>query len=205
MECTKCGAEIADDAAYCTACGEASGTAANEESRPAAKSDAVRQQEAVTYAGFWLRAIAWVIDNVLLAIVVAVFIMRPLMEHAGLSVKNPWVILTGQSRQVYAINLMMLMAQWLYWAFFESSAWQATVGKKMLGLYVTDVQGKRLTFGRATGRFFGKIVSDFTFGVGYLMAGFTPKKQALHDIFAKCLVVRKRPAWMQSNRGVSTP
>ncbi len=97
-------------------------------------------------------------------------------------------------------------AQW--WAYFYSSrqlrssasgsttrlwkapAWQGTVGKKILGLRVTDLNGNRVSFGRASGRFFGKIVSGFTLMIGYIMAGFTEKKQALHDMIAGCLVVK---------------
>jgi len=73
----------------------------------------------------------------------------------------------------------------------ESSVWQATLGKKTLGLRVTDLQGNRISFGRASGRFFGRIISGLTLFIGYIMAGFTEKKQALHDIIASCLVIRQ--------------
>jgi uncharacterized RDD family membrane protein YckC len=73
----------------------------------------------------------------------------------------------------------------------ESSAKQATVGKMALGLVVTDLNGNRITFARATGRYFGKALSSLILHIGYLMAGFTPKKQALHDIIAECLVVKQ--------------
>jgi uncharacterized RDD family membrane protein YckC len=73
----------------------------------------------------------------------------------------------------------------------ESSAWQATLGKKILGLKVTDLSGNRITFARASGRFFGKILSGMILGIGFLMAGFTARKQALHDILAGCLVLRQ--------------
>ena len=78
------------------------------------------------------------------------------------------------------------MASWLYWALMESSAWQATLGKKLFGLKVTDLQGRRISFARASGRYFGKIVF-----VGFIMVAFTEKKQALHDMIAGCLVVKK--------------
>ncbi len=83
-----------------------------------------------------------------------------------------------------------LFGLWLYFAILESSAWQGTVGKKVLGLRVTDLDGNRISFGRATGRFFAKLVSNFTFMIGYIMAGFTAKKQALHDMIAGCLVTK---------------
>jgi uncharacterized RDD family membrane protein YckC len=73
----------------------------------------------------------------------------------------------------------------------ESSQYHATLGKMLLGLIVTDDQGRPITFGRATGRFFSKLISRFTLGIGYIMAGFTQRKQALHDLIANTLVVRK--------------
>lgn len=113
------------------------------------------------------------------------------MQRAGISTTDPLALYRNTSRQAFAIDLLMIMAQWLYWALLESSVWQATLGKKMLGLYVTDLEGKRITFARASGRYFAKIVSTLTIGIGYLMAGFTPKKQALHDMIAECLVLKK--------------
>jgi uncharacterized RDD family membrane protein YckC len=73
----------------------------------------------------------------------------------------------------------------------ESSPFQATIGKVAVGIYVADLQGQRISFGRATGRFFGKILSGAILLIGYLMAGFTEKKQALHDTMAGCLVLVK--------------
>jgi len=81
---------------------------------------------------------------------------------------------------------------WLYNALLESSAWQGSVGKKMLSLKVTDLWGRPITFGRASGRHFGKIITSLIpFGVGYMLAGFTEKKQAIHDMLASCLVLRQ--------------
>jgi uncharacterized RDD family membrane protein YckC len=80
---------------------------------------------------------------------------------------------------------------WLYYALLESSAWQGTLGKKALGLEVTDLQGRRIGFGRASGRFFAKFISVLTLFIGFIMAGFTERKQALHDMIAGCLVIRK--------------
>ncbi|MGH9737938.1 MAG: RDD family protein [Candidatus Acidiferrales bacterium] len=145
----------------------------------------------VSYAGFWLRLFAYIIDMFILSIVTGILILGPLMQHAGLSPQHPWVMLTSDSRQVLAINLLMVMAQWCYFALLESSALQASVGKRVLGIYVTDITGKRISFARATGRYFAMIISTLTFGIGYLMAAFTPKKQMLHDIIAESLVLKK--------------
>jgi len=86
---------------------------------------------------------------------------------------------------------VVIVATWLYFAVMESSCWQATLGKKLMGLYVTDIEGRRLSLGRATGRTFAKYLSSMTAGVGYLLCGFTEKKQALHDMLAHCLVLRR--------------
>jgi uncharacterized RDD family membrane protein YckC len=88
-------------------------------------------------------------------------------------------------------GFVMLVLQWLYFAWMESSEHQATLGKMALGLIVTDLNDQRVSFGRATGRFFAKIITSYTFFIGYIMAGFTEKKQALHDMIASTLVLRK--------------
>ena len=73
-----------------------------------------------------------------------------------------------------------------------SSSRQATVGKIAVGIVVTDEQGRRISFLRATGRWFGKYLSGFLL-IGYLIQPFTAKRQTLHDIMAGCLVLRKVP------------
>jgi uncharacterized RDD family membrane protein YckC len=104
---------------------------------------------------------------------------------------NIWELYTSPSRPLFAMRMLALMLSWVYYASLESSAWQATLGKKILGLKVTDLAGNRITFGRASGRFFAKILSGMILGIGFLMAGFTERKQALHDILAGCLVLRQ--------------
>jgi uncharacterized RDD family membrane protein YckC len=80
----------------------------------------------------------------------------------------------------------------IYYAWMESSSHQGTLGKMALGLIVTDLEGRRITFARASGRYFAKIITGLIpLGIGYMMAGFTEKKQALHDMIASCLVLRK--------------
>jgi uncharacterized RDD family membrane protein YckC len=141
------------------------------------------------YAGFWIRVGAYIIDYILLLIptVVVAFIIGMI---AGL--------MLGSRLDAEALELLKLVVQlffmlmaWLYYAIMESSAKQATFGKMICGLKVTDIQGQRITFGQASGRFFGQIISSLICCVGYMMAGWTEKKQALHDIMAGTLVVRK--------------
>ncbi len=190
MNCSKCNAEIAETDSFCRTCGQPVGGSSGGGARWAgAASDAARRP--VAYAGFWLRVVAYLVDSLVLGIPLGIFLLGPLMQRAGISPDNTWELLSGTSRQVVAINLMAAMAGWLYWALLESSAWQATPGKKLLGLRVTDLQGRRISFARASGRHFGKIASALSFCIGFLMAGFTSRKQALHDLWAGCLVVKK--------------
>lgn len=191
LQCPNCRANISDGAAFCNVCGQRlDGAGPREESSsPTPWSRTARTS--VAYAGFWLRLVAYVIDSLVLGIFVGFAILMPLMQGAGVTADNPWTLFTSQSRQIAAINMLVTMAAWLYWALMESSPWQATLGKKALGLVVTDLEGRRITFARASGRYFGKIVSTIILCVGYLMAGFTEKRQALHDILAGCLVMRK--------------
>ena len=131
------------------------------------------------YAGFWLRVCAALIDGTLLSIpVVSVGFL--------LGYHDP----PGADALLLFVQLFNFVFVWFYNAVLESSAWQATIGKHLLGLRVTDVHGHQISFGRATGRYFGEFVSALIFGLGYVMAGLTDRKQALHDILAGCLVLR---------------
>ncbi|HKE07258.1 MAG TPA: RDD family protein, partial [Candidatus Acidoferrum sp.] len=87
---------------------------------------------------------------------------------------------------------LAIIVRWLYFAYLESGEKQATWGKQVLGLYVTDLTGNPIGFGRASGRFFAKLISNLIpLAIGYIMAGFTERKQALHDMIAGCLVLRR--------------
>jgi uncharacterized RDD family membrane protein YckC len=209
MFCPKCGTQLADDAAFCTNCGQAiqrspSATYPSPAAPPPLQPQPVEQQSAqnvwqtrapnqlVAYAGFWLRLVAYIIDAIILGMagVIAFFPLFRANIHA-FTTQNPWEVYTSMSRPLFAIRLLALMLSWIYYASMESSSWQATLGKKILGLRVTDLTGNRITFARASGRFFGKILSGMILGIGFLMAGFTARKQALHDILAGCLVLRQ--------------
>ena len=88
------------------------------------------------------------------------------------------------------VALISSFGVWLYEALMTSSKKQATLGKMVFRMKVTDRNGARLSFLHATGRFLAKILSGCIFGVGYILAGFTERKQALHDLIAGTLVVR---------------
>ena len=92
----------------------------------------------------------------------------------------------------FTLLLCVLIVGWLYYAGMESSEHQGTLGKMALGLLVTDMEGQRVTFGRASGRYWAKLITGMVpLYIGFIMAGFTEKKQALHDMIASCLVLRK--------------
>jgi uncharacterized RDD family membrane protein YckC len=184
LNCPNCGAAIETGSAFCGRCGQ------RLEDSPAAWPAATRAP--VVYAGFWLRLAAYLIDNLLLGFVLGNLLLRPLMGRpGGIPADDPWFLFTNRSPQVTALILLFLMGNWVYFSMSESSAWRATLGKKALGLEVVDLEGKRISFARASGRFFAKILSSMTFLIGFLMAGFTQKKQALHDLVAGCVVIRK--------------
>jgi uncharacterized RDD family membrane protein YckC len=186
LHCSKCGTEIPEHSTVCPACGALAAESSGGESEIASSGERLGAPIRVAYAGFWLRVVAFLIDSLLLGVFLGIVVLMPLLAKAGIPADNPWVLFTGSSRQILAINLLMTMAGWLYWAGLESSAWQATLGKRALGLQVTDLAGRRISLARASGRHFGKLII-----VGCILAAFTPRKQALHDILAKCLVLRK--------------
>ncbi len=118
-------------------------------------------------AGFWWRALAFWLDGMVVCLATG------LLSLLGV---GPLGIIVG----------------WLYYAVMETSRWQATLGKRAVGLIVVTENYETLTFARASGRYFGKILSAFILNIGFIMAAFTEKKQALHDIIAKTLVVKVR-------------
>lgn len=193
MTCPKCGIFTADDAGFCGSCGQPLATSPAASHDDAAPAPWARPAQARTaYAGFWLRLAAYLIDNILLGAVLGNILLRPLMgKPGGIPADDPWFMFTNTSPQVTALMLLFLMGNWVYFAVLESSPWRATLGKKALGLSVVDLAGNRISFARASGRFFAKIISSMTFLIGFVMAGFTARKQALHDMLAGCLVTRK--------------
>jgi uncharacterized RDD family membrane protein YckC len=145
-----------------------------------------QQAQIPNYATFGQRFLAYVIDSILMAAIFLPlgFAFGVFIGMSGLE-GDEMISLVASG----IINLISLIATWLYSAILESSAWQATVGKKVFGLRVTDLSGNRIGFGRATGRHFGKYLSSVICVIGFIMAAFTEKKQGLHDILAGTLVV----------------
>lgn len=138
----------------------------------------------LAYANVWTRFVAFLIDWLLLSVLTVIVLLL-----LGLPLAPE--IKDYESR--LKLNFISMVISWLYYAGFESSSYQATPGKQAMGMFVTDTEGYTITFSRATGRFFGKLLSGLILLIGYLMAAFTERRQALHDLIAKTLVL-KHPA-----------
>lgn len=135
------------------------------------------------YAGFWRRFFAAFIDGI---------IIRILGSFAAYGVRLLFIKTTGKIEEATALGgIASILVAWLYYAILESSREQSTLGKEALGIVVTDLDGNRISFGRATGRYFSKWISILTFFIGYILAALTKKRQALHDIIAGTLVIKK--------------
>ena len=152
------------------------------------------------YAGFWLRVVAHLIDDLLLGIGIGILVLIGVAMVGVDSIRSMAESMKGDDFQmpgtmisaIIFVSVASIVMVWLYNAAMESSKHQGTLGKMALGLIVTDLQGRPIGFGHATGRYFAKIITGLIpFGIGYAMAGFTEKKQALHDMIAGCLVLRR--------------
>lgn len=212
--CNKCGAPNEATAQFCARCGVAvnPAVAAAPGANPAAAPSAPVPpttgagypasssypapvgypvtQSGVAYGGFWIRVVAAIIDGVLVRVVVspigAVFGLSGLavggFGHGGFLLAH----LIGGG----ALFVLILAGSWLYEALMESSSYQATLGKMIFGMKVTDLYGNRISFARATGRHFAKILSGMILCVGFIMVGLSERKQGLHDLLAGTLVRR---------------
>jgi uncharacterized RDD family membrane protein YckC len=192
MFCTKCGTVNADQVRYCSSCGSPLNPVSAGQG-PAAVAPVFSQAKPVVYAGFWRRLVAMIIDSLVFLPLILIAVLTSGLFGIAM---QPKVDLEGLAGAVLGVGVVVMMCllfvgSWLYHTAMESSRHQATLGKKALGIIVTDMNGNRISFARANARFFGKLVSGMIMNIGYLMAAFTEKKQALHDILASCLVVMK--------------
>ena len=143
------------------------------------------------YAGFWRRLGAYVIDSVIFSVVTTIIGNIVISIMVAVSAGNPEPNLGLGAIVVLIMTIVSYLLFGLYYVLFESSKIQATPGKMALGLKVTDLHGKRLSFGRASARYFAKIVSVLAVYVGFMMIGWTEKKQGLHDMIVGSLVVKE--------------
>ena len=171
MYCASCGKELLASVKYCPNCGAGVTSGAPVTAPATFRTDVSR------YAGFWRRCAASFLDS----LIVTVFGLAVVLLALALGAKSETLL--GW------YSLVSWVFAWLYTSLFHSSNWQATPGKRAMGVKVTTLDGARIGFGRATGRFFASILSSLTLFIGYFMAGFTARKQALHDLIAGTLVV----------------
>jgi uncharacterized RDD family membrane protein YckC len=177
MRCGNCGFENPEGSSLCAHCSTPLGAA------PAGE---------VPYAGFWRRFAAYLIDTLIVA-----------AGFVGVGVIAALVV--GKPQVESLLLVLRIVGPWLYFALMWSSPGQASLGKMALGLKVTDEAGNRIGFGRATGRYFAQILTFLSLGIGYAMAVFTRRRQALHDKVAGTLVVRERCSASQISSAPAAP
>lgn len=182
--CVACGEELAADAAFCGSCGAPTG----EPPRP----------KHVVYGGFGRRLVGHLIDFLVLGIPFGILAAIAILHgyrlgfHYHPHARGSQPVITQPSAQRQAvIQLVSAVPPWLYSALFMSSSWGATVGQRIMGLRVTGMTGDRISFARASGRYFASVVSGYLLGVGYLMMLWSKRNQTLHDRLAGTLVVRE--------------
>jgi uncharacterized RDD family membrane protein YckC len=207
--CNKCGTLNAAGAQFCSQCGASTAPDVGATPTPGAMNPpppanpyppvtaypgalpypAAAPLVGVGYGGFWIRVVAFIIDAIVVRVAAwpigMVFGLGGLagalggFPHHGLGLH----LLGGG-----VVAVVIIFGSWLYEAFMLSSPYQATLGKMAFGMKVTDLQGNRISFGRATGRHFAKWLSGIILCIGYIMVGLTERKQGLHDILAETLV-----------------
>ncbi|MBN2367149.1 MAG: RDD family protein [Calditrichaeota bacterium] len=176
--CPNCGAELHyKEAEICPECGVRIKAA---------------PKEIYPYAGFWIRFVAAFIDGIILTIVeyaiLFFLIFATDVSYSGNLFYPQYNYQYYGGMFVFWI-LISILISWVYYAYQESSPKQATIGKQAVGIVVTDLEFHQITFGKATGRFFAKILSVIVLFIGYVMIGFTEKKQGLHDMLVGTYVV----------------
>jgi uncharacterized RDD family membrane protein YckC len=142
--------------------------------------------------------VAYLVDHVLLGAAVAPFyflIVFPnvlrIIQQAQTENREPGPeIFANLLGPILLLACIAFVGTWLYEALLTSSPWQGTVGKRILRLKVTDDQGNRISFARATGRFFAKILSGMVMDVGFIMVAFMERKRGLHDLICNTQVLR---------------
>ena len=199
MFCPKCGKETDASGKFCQWCGA---DIESVQSRPVATPEEDEGPEVGIYAGLGRRLIAFIVDFILIiiggCIVIAFFSLTNGLKYAyymtasGVSyhdLTEAGTLDAALGPILAAFGMLFVVIPWLYYAGFESSRSQATPGKVLMNLIVTDLEGNKPTFARATLRFFGKFISALILFIGFIMIGFTKKHQGLHDKLSGCLVL----------------
>ncbi|MCK9580349.1 MAG: RDD family protein [Methanoregula sp.] len=201
MFCPKCGKETDASGKFCQWCGaDIDSVAARAPVAAAAEED--ESPEDGIYAGLGRRFVAFIVDMILVLILglttVSGFGLFRGIQNAyfyGVQHISPDQLTTEGSMGaligsiVAAYGIMLVIVPWLYFAGFESARSQATPGKVLMRLVVTDMEGQKPTFARTTLRFFAKFISTLIIFLGFVMIGFTKNHQGFHDTISGCLVL----------------
>ena len=140
-------------------------------------SAAQRTETKAHLADFGTRIVAFALDSLLL------FCLIGVMEYFTISSDETALLLKPE-------RLLHFLLGWLYFAGTESSIWQTTIGKQLLGLRVTSTQGKRISFKSASVRYFAKIISVFVFLMRFLSSSPLTFKETFHDKLARTQVIK---------------
>lgn len=146
------------------------------------------------YTGFWIRVAASLIDSFVMYIanvivMVGLFFLGVQGNMEQMADPANSGLFFGA---IIGMYLSMMVINWLYYALMESSKNRATLGKMAVGIVVVNENGERISFAKATGRYFAKILSGLLLGIGFIMAAFDQRKQSLHDRLAKTVVINRR-------------
>lgn len=208
MYCRECGHQVKENAEYCLHCGVRPNNSDNycQSCGLETKSNQdlcvecgtlLKRQNGVAasgedsmYAGFWRRFVAILVDGFIITIPILIITSILVFNELNTAYNNGYY--TEPSNSITGWGYLLGLAiNIIYFAGMHASKWQATIGKKMMGIKVTDMNGNRISFLRAVGRLFGTYVSTIILYIGFIMAGLTEKKQALHDMIASTLVMKK--------------
>ena len=185
MFCPSCTAENSDNASYCGNCGHDLRSTVGRSTDyvpPGSPPPGSPAHPATGYAGFWRRFAARIIDIIVVA-------LANIVITTIVAVAAGWE--EGSDENLAEIYIISIAISWLYYAGMHSSKFQATLGKMALGIAVTGYNGQQIGFWHASGRWLAELASVFTLFIGYVMAGWTARKQALHDMIASTLVVNR--------------
>jgi len=199
MFCPKCGKETDASGKFCQWCGTGIESIPV---KPVATPEEDEGPDIGVYAGLGRRLIAFIVDIILILLfgIVALtfFSLMNGLKYAYyiLVSRVPYNQLTEAGTLdaalgpiIAALGMSIIIIPWIYFAGFESSRSQATPGKLLMRIVVTDLEGNKPTFARVTLRHFAKFISTLIIFIGFLMIGLTKKRQGLHDRIAGCLVL----------------
>ena len=188
--CAGCHTPNAPTAQYCYKCG-----------LPLPEKLSSGYENQIQYAGFWVRFVAWIIDNIFLYIVNSVIIGIVIVSVYGTDSSSKWLSSlrssgTINNSQVWSflgvIFLAYLVGMVVTIIYYTISIgkWGRTLGKAALKIKVVKPDGSRVSYWRALGRNLAYYLNAFTFGLSFLIIAFTKKKRGLHDYIADTIVIK---------------